>query len=111
MFAIGRAFEAITDPLIGALSDRTTLSFGRRRTWMAIGVPIAMVATWFLLTPQPGNSALYLLVWLLVLVAGWTMVFIRTRPGAASSAATTTSARASRAFARPARSSAISPPR
>lgn len=76
MFAIGRAFEAITDPLIGALSDRTTLSFGRRRTWMAIGVPIAMVATWFLLTPQPGNSALYLLVWLLVFYAGWTMVFI-----------------------------------
>ena len=76
MFAIGRAFEALTDPLIGALSDRTTLSFGRRRTWMAIGVPIAMVATWFLLTPKPGSSALYLLVWLLIFYAGWTMVFI-----------------------------------
>jgi Na+/melibiose symporter-like transporter len=76
MFAIGRAFEALTDPLIGALSDRTTLAFGRRRTWMAVGAPIAMVATYFLLTPAPGTSALYLLAWLLVFYGGWTMVFI-----------------------------------
>ena len=53
MFAIGRAFEAFTDPLIGALPDRTTASFGRRRIWMAAGVPIALLATWFLLTPRP----------------------------------------------------------
>lgn len=76
MFAIGRAFEAVTDPLIGALSDRTTLPFGRRRTWMAVGAPISMVATYYLLTPEPGTTALYLLVWLLVFYAGWTMVFI-----------------------------------
>jgi Na+/melibiose symporter-like transporter len=76
MFALGRAFEALTDPLIGALSDRTTLAFGRRRTWMAVGVPIAMLATYFLLTPGPGTSALYLLAWLLVFYGGWTMVFI-----------------------------------
>lgn len=76
MFAVGMAFEAFTDPLIGALSDRTTLAFGRRRTWMAIGAPIAMLATWFLLTPSKDTTALYLLVWLLVFYAGWTMVFI-----------------------------------
>ncbi len=76
MFAIGRTFEALTDPLIGALSDRTTLSFGRRRSWMAAGAPIAMVATYFLLNPGPGATALYLLLWLVVFYAGWTMVFI-----------------------------------
>lgn len=76
MFAIGRAFEAFTDPLIGALSDRTTLAFGRRRVWMAAGTPIALVATWFLLNPGPGTSAGYLLLWLVVFYAGWTMVFI-----------------------------------
>jgi Na+/melibiose symporter-like transporter len=76
MFAIGRAFEAFTDPLIGALSDRTTAAFGRRRVWMAAGTPVALVATWFLLTPGPGTSAGYLLVWLIVFYAGWTMVFI-----------------------------------
>ena len=76
MFAIGRAFEALTDPLIGAISDRTTLAFGRRRSLMALGTPIAMVATWFLLTPGPDSSAMYLLFWLLAFYAGWTMVFI-----------------------------------
>ena len=76
MFAIGRAFEAFTDPLIGALSDRTTASFGRRRIWMAAGVPIALLATWFLLTPRPDTTAIDLLVWLVVFYAGWTMVFI-----------------------------------
>jgi GPH family glycoside/pentoside/hexuronide:cation symporter len=76
MFAIGRTFEALTDPLIGALSDRTTFAFGRRRTWMAVGTPIAIVATYFLLTPDPDTSALYLLLWLVVFYAGWTLVFI-----------------------------------
>ena len=76
MFAIGRAFEAVTDPLIGALSDRTQSRFGPRRVWMAAGTPLALLATWFLLTPGPGTTPLYLLLWLVVFYAGWTMVFI-----------------------------------
>ena len=31
MFALGRIWEAVTDPLIGALSDRTRSRFGRRQ--------------------------------------------------------------------------------
>lgn len=76
MFALGRAFEALTDPLIGALSDRTRHRFGRRRVWMAAGVPIAIAATFFLLYPGPDATAVYLLVWLLVFYLGWTMIFI-----------------------------------
>lgn len=76
MFAIGRAFEAFTDPLIGALSDRTRSRFGRRRIWMAAGVPLALLSTWFLLTPQAGTSPAYLLFWLLAFYLGWTLVFI-----------------------------------
>jgi Na+/melibiose symporter-like transporter len=76
MFALGRGFEAFTDPLIGSLSDRTVSRFGRRRVWMAAGVPLAMAATWFLLNPSPGSSPLYLLFWLVAFYSGWTMVFI-----------------------------------
>jgi len=32
LFAVGRFWEAIIDPLVGALSDRTKSRFGRRRT-------------------------------------------------------------------------------
>ena len=34
----GRIFDAITDPIIAGLSDKSTASFGRRRIFMAIGL-------------------------------------------------------------------------
>lgn len=76
MFAVGRAFEAFSDPLIGALSDRSRHAFGKRRVWMAVGTPIALLASWFLLHPAPENGAPYLLLWLIVFYVGWTLVFI-----------------------------------
>jgi Na+/melibiose symporter-like transporter len=76
MFAVGRAFEAVSDPLIGALSDRSRHPFGKRRIWMAIGVPIAILASWFLLQPSADDGAVYLLLWLIVFYIGWTLVFI-----------------------------------
>jgi Na+/melibiose symporter-like transporter len=76
MFALGRAFEAFSDPLIGALSDRSRHRFGKRRIWMAVGVPIAVVAAWFLVHPSSANGAAYLLLWLVVFYVGWTLVFI-----------------------------------
>ncbi len=76
VFLVGRAFEAVTDPLIGALSDRTESRFGRRRVWMLIGAPVAIGAAWFMLRPALGASGFYLLGWLLAFYIGWTMVFI-----------------------------------
>ncbi len=76
MFLLGRAFEAVTDPLIGALSDRTVSRFGRRRPWMLVGVPLAVGCAWFLLTPQAGASQWYLLGWLVAFYLAWTIVYI-----------------------------------
>ena len=76
MFAVGRAFEALSDPLIGALSDRSRHTFGKRRIWMAVGVPIAILGSWFLVHPTAANGPIYLLLWLIVFYAGWTLVFI-----------------------------------
>ena len=36
--AAGRAFDAITDPLMGWISDRTRSRFGRRMPYIVIGV-------------------------------------------------------------------------
>lgn len=76
IFAIGRFWEAIVDPLVGALSDRTKSRFGRRRVWMVVGTPIALVSAWFLLLPPQGASSAYLLGWLVLFYAGWTMVYV-----------------------------------
>jgi GPH family glycoside/pentoside/hexuronide:cation symporter len=76
IFAVGRFWEAFIDPIIGALSDRTQSRFGRRRIWMLVGMPVSIVAAWFLLQPPSGASPYYLLVWLMVFYAGWTMIYV-----------------------------------
>ncbi|MFM8518042.1 MAG: MFS transporter [Nevskiaceae bacterium] len=76
IFAVGRFWEAIIDPLVGALSDRTRSRFGRRRIWMVAGAPIALLSAWFLLLPPAGATPMYLLVWLVLFYAGWTMVYV-----------------------------------
>jgi len=75
-FLVGRAFEAVTDPLIGAISDRTVSRFGRRRLWMVVGTPAAIIAAGYLLTPVHGANGFYLIGWLLAFYVGWTLVFI-----------------------------------
>jgi GPH family glycoside/pentoside/hexuronide:cation symporter len=60
MIAVGRAFDAITDPLMGWLSDRTHTRWGRRRPYIALGTVPAAVCFWLLLhppEPDAGNEA------------------------------------------------------
>jgi GPH family glycoside/pentoside/hexuronide:cation symporter len=49
----GKVWDAVTDPLVGALSDRTRTRWGRRRPWLLFGaVPFGLtfVAIWLLPT-------------------------------------------------------------
>ena len=39
--AISRAFDAMTDSVMGWVSDRTRSRWGRRRPYMAVGAPAA----------------------------------------------------------------------
>ena len=54
--AMARGLDAITDPVMGWLSDRTRSRFGRRRPWIAIGAPLCAAALIALFSPPTSLS-------------------------------------------------------
>jgi len=61
--AVARAFDAITDPLMGWISDRTRTRWGRRRPWMVIGAPLAAVSFIAMFSPPLGLDPLTAVGW------------------------------------------------
>jgi Na+/melibiose symporter-like transporter len=75
LFAM-RLWDVISDPLIGALSDRTGGRFGRRRPWIAAGAPVTALGAWLLFAPGPEAGLGYLAGAAFLLYLGWTMVML-----------------------------------
>ena len=61
--ALARSFDAITDPLMGWISDRTNTRWGRRRPWMLLGAPLAAVAFVLLFSPPANITSTAATVW------------------------------------------------
>ncbi|MAG30255.1 MAG: hypothetical protein CL908_05085 [Deltaproteobacteria bacterium] len=71
IFGAGRLWDAVTDPLAGLLSDRTTHRWGRRRPWIALSaLPIALFGL-MLWVPPASLDTLPLLVWITVAIFGF----------------------------------------
>lgn len=71
---IARAFDVITDPLIGAFSDRTSSRWGRRKPWILVGAILSGYAILRLAQPPAQPTAIYLAIWSSLLFVGWTLV-------------------------------------
>ena len=57
--AVGRIFDAITDPLIAGWSDRSSYKGGRRIPFMrAIAIPFALITIALFTVPQTANNGL-----------------------------------------------------
>ncbi|HOY77194.1 MAG TPA: MFS transporter [Hyphomonadaceae bacterium] len=75
-FLIARIIDALLDPLIGILSDRTRSRLGARLPWMIAGAVIALPSGYFLFLP-PADADIYYFFWssFMVMVA-WTLLSI-----------------------------------
>ncbi|WDI31837.1 MFS transporter [Hyphococcus flavus] len=71
-----RLLDVITDPLVGWMSDRTRIKFGRRRTWMFIGAPIFVFGAWMMFMPPEGAGAAHLFIATTTVFFGWTCIQI-----------------------------------
>jgi Na+/melibiose symporter-like transporter len=74
VFLVGRLWDAIADPLVGLLSDRTRTAIGRRRPWIAVGGLLFGAAAAALFLPPLHPGPLYLGLGLFVFYLGWTMI-------------------------------------
>lgn len=74
-----RLFDAVTDPVIGHISDRTRTRWGRRRPLMVVGSLGLAVSLVFLFTPPEGSEPVQILRFgfcLFALFFCWTLVTI-----------------------------------
>lgn len=76
IFLLGRLWDAIADPLVGSLSDRTRTRFGRRKPWIAAGGLVFTIAAFFLFFPVAEVTPLYLGIVLAIFYLGWTAIQI-----------------------------------
>ena len=59
VMAVGRIFDAVTDPLIAGWSDRSAFKGGRRIPFMrAIAIPFALITVAVFVVPQTGSKGL-----------------------------------------------------
>ena len=68
-----RLADAVSDPLMGWLTDRTPARLGRRRVWLAASVPVIVLGCWQLFVPPEGAGLGHVTFWLAVVTLGWTM--------------------------------------
>jgi GPH family glycoside/pentoside/hexuronide:cation symporter len=61
--ALARAFDALTDPIMGWITDRTRSRWGRRRPWMLVGAPLAGLSFIALFAPPASLSPETAMVW------------------------------------------------
>lgn len=70
---VSRLFDAVTDPLIGYVSDRTRSRLGARKPWIILGSAITCVAIFFLFQPPPDAGIGYYAVASFALYLGYTL--------------------------------------
>ena len=77
---IGKLWDAVTDPMMGFISDRTRSRWGRRRPYLLFGSVPLFLAMWFFFTNPGLKSPILLTLWatfaLMMLNTAYTVINI-----------------------------------
>lgn len=80
VFMVARIWDAVTDYLMGRISDRTKSKYGKRRIYMLFGaIPFGFTFILLWLTPDTADQTLRFLYYTLVYMlynTAWTIVYI-----------------------------------
>lgn len=68
IFGISRIWDAVTDPVAGYLSDRTSLASGRRRPWILMSVPFICGTFYMMWNPSIELSETAKVVWMAIAI-------------------------------------------
>lgn len=71
---LARVWDALCDPLMGMLSDRSAARRAGRMLWVVIGTPVCLVGGALLFLPLPDSTPLVLGLASAVLATGWTAI-------------------------------------
>lgn len=75
-FGITKIFDVLTDPIVGALTDRYGPSGWRRRFWLLVSMPIMLLGIYRIFLPPEDVGWLHFAFWMVFLYVGWTLLQI-----------------------------------
>jgi len=76
VLVLARVFDAVTDPVIGYLSDRTKTRLGARKPWMIAGTILTVICVHRLFVPPADANVLYFTLWSACGYLAWTSIYI-----------------------------------
>ena len=71
IYSISRIWDAISDPLAGYLSDRTSFKFGRRKTWILVSIVPISIAFYAVFSPPENLEGFGLTLWMGIAIIGF----------------------------------------
>ena len=70
---LAKLFDAVSDPLMGYLSDKIETRFGRRKPWLPLGAVLFAFGHYLLLTPSADATVTYFAISWILLYFGYTV--------------------------------------
>ena len=71
IFGVSRIWDAVSDPLVGYISDRSKFKIGRRRSWLLISIIPVSLAFIMVFSPLQTLEGKWLIAWMAVGVIGF----------------------------------------